>query len=77
MASGNNTRLCFTPSLDGKPYTSILYANGPGYYSNLRNFTKDNITYYEARANLADPKEKFNISKHFDLELEFSYLSSY
>jgi alkaline phosphatase len=51
-------------SLDGKPYTNILYANGPGYYSNLRNFTKDNITYYEARANLADPKEKFNISNY-------------
>ena len=50
-----------------------MYANGPGFRFNLRNFTAPDGGIYLARANLSDPNEKFNISAHFNCEYALTH----
>ena len=42
--SGFANPLDYEPSLDGLPYTTLLYGNGPGY--KLVNESRENITGY-------------------------------
>ena len=49
--------------VDGKPYTSLMYANGPGFELNQRKFTDPNGTVYKARVDLSDDNENQKFRK--------------